>query len=228
MSPVAIIPARGGSKRLPRKNILPLAGQPIISYPIQTALDSGLFSKVIVSTEDVEISNLAKEFGAEVITRPDALSTDEAHELDACLHVLDTLKTDDSEPEAFCVLYPTAAFLIPDDLIKSLDKLEKEPVADVVMGVTGYPIHPYKTLLEGEDDYLSLLFPVEAKMRSQFYPKALASCGTFYWLRTESFRALRTYYPEKLRGYEIPPERAIDIDTQEDFLIAEKLKSALV
>ena len=82
MSNIAIIPARGGSKRLPRKNILPLAGKPIIAYPIQTALDSGVFDKVIVSTEDAEIEAIAKQYGAEVISRPDELATDEAHELE--------------------------------------------------------------------------------------------------------------------------------------------------
>ena len=227
MSNIAIIPARGGSKRLPRKNILPLAGKPIIAYPIQTALDSGVFDKVIVSTEDAEIEAIAKQYGAEVISRPDELATDEAHELDACLHVIDFVKEEtSSDPDAFCVLYPTAAFMNADDIKQSLERLNQAPAADVVMGVTEYPIHPYKTLLEGDDSFLSLLFPKEAKIRSQFYPKATASCGTFYWLRTSSFRELRTYSPEKLRGYVLPAERAIDIDTKEDFIIAEKLKSA--
>lgn len=223
MKAVAIIPARGGSKRLPRKNILPLAGKPMISYPIKTALASGLFESVIVSTEDTEISEIAREYGAQVISRPPEFSTDEAHELDACLHVLDTLKDEGSEPEAFCVLYPTAAFLIADDLIHSMERLNQKPAADVVMGVSAYDIHPYKALVTSPEGYLEPMFPKECRMRSQFYPHLMASNGTFCWLRTSAFHDNPTYYTKRLKPYEMPLDRAVDIDTKEDYERAQRL-----
>ena len=227
MGCIAIIPARGGSKRLPRKNILPLAGHPIIVHAIHIACASGLFNQIIVSTDDAETALIAESVGARVIIRPDELATDEAHELDACMHVLDILKTEGKEPESFCVIYPTAAFLLKNDLKDSYQLLGQEPTADVVMGVAEFPIHPYKALIAEKDgSYLKMMFPVECKQRSQLYPQAVASSGTFYWFRTDSFRSHKTYYPTRLKGYVLPSERALDIDTAEDFYWAAKMLEA--
>ena len=109
---LAIIPARGGSKRLPRKNIARVDGQPVITYPISSALQSGLFYSIVVSTEDVEIAEISRRAGATVIARPAALATDEAHEFAACAHALDTLAEEHADPFAFCIIYPTAALLV--------------------------------------------------------------------------------------------------------------------
>jgi len=220
---LAIIPARGGSKRLPRKNIAPLDGRPLIFYPIAAALQSGLFHAVVVSTEDAEIAAVARRAGAAVIARPPELATDEIHEFAACTHVLDTLAEKDSDPFAFCIIYPTAAFFLPDDLVRSCRMLEGPPEADVVMAVTGYPIHPYKAMKESESGYLELMFPVEARQRSQSYPELVASCGAFYWLRTAQFRKDPSYFPRRLVGYELAPDRAVDIDTPDDLAWAEKV-----
>jgi pseudaminic acid cytidylyltransferase len=220
---LAIIPARGGSKRLPRKNIALVAGRPVIAYPISSALKSGLFHSVVVSTEDDEIAEISRRAGATVIARPAALATDEAHEFAACTHVLDKLAEEHADPVAFCIIYPTAAFILPDDLIQSAAMLDGPPEADVVMAVLEYPIHPYKALKASQNGYLEMMFPVEAKLRSQFYPKMVASCGTFYWMRATHFRKDQNYYPRRLVGYELPPYRAIDIDTPADLAWAEKL-----
>lgn len=220
---LAIIPARGGSKRLPRKNIALVDGRPLIGYPISVALKSGLFSSIVVSTEDDEIAEISRRAGAAVIARPAALATDEAHELEACAHVLDKLAEKEADPTAFCIIYPTAAFIFPDDLIQSAALLDGPPEADVVMAVAGYPIHPYKALKASPSGYLEAMFPAEAKLRSQFYPKLVASCGAFYWMRSAHFRKDPNYYAHRLVGYELAPERAIDIDTPADLAWAEKL-----
>lgn len=222
----AVIPARGGSKRLPRKNLIRFHGQPIITYPIRTALACGdLFQRVLVSTEDAEIARVAGSAGAEVFDRPAELATDDASELDACLDLLDRLAAQgEPDPDAFCVIYPTAALITPEDLRRSAERLG--PGIDVVMGVSGYPIHPYKAMTPDESGYLRPLFPEEAQWRTQHYPRTWASNGTLYWLDTAAFRRQRTYYASHLIGYEVPPERAVDIDTQEDLQRAERLYPA--
>lgn len=216
MGVIAIIPARGGSKRLPRKNILPVNGRPMIAWTIETAIKSGIFDSVIVSTDDDEIGNIAQKEGARHIKRPAEFSTDSAHEHDAYRHVLDTLKAEGVVPDAFCAIYPTAALLLPEDL-QGAYKALKDKNADVVMGVSAYPIHPFKSLEEGPNGFLKMVYPDWCKKQSQTYPHYVASNGTLYFMRTTPFLAAPNYYPEKLASYEIPYERAVDVDTHEDY-----------
>lgn len=219
---VAIIPARGGSKRLPRKNVAELGGRPVIHHPIETALASGLFQRVIVSTEDEEIGAVARAGGAEVMARPGEFATDAATVVQVCLHTLETLAQDGVRPAAFCCIYATAAFLEPDDLTAAYALLDEPPAADVVMGVSGFPIHPYKALRES-DGYLVPEFPQQVGEKSQTYPHFVASNGTFYWGRPDVFTTAPTFYPERLKGHALPPERAIDLDTPEDLEWARRL-----
>lgn len=219
--PIAIIPARGGSKRLPRKNILAIGGKPMIAWPVKACLDSGVFEKVIVSTEDPEIADIARQSGAEVIARPDDLATDEIHESHAINHVLDTLKAQGVDPEFFLVLYSTAVMVSADDIRKSHALTQAEPAADAVMSMSPYPNHPYKAHIRGEKGYLVPMYPREVKEKTQTYPHVLAVNGTFCWCRNTVWRKNMHYFPERFVGYEMPLERAIDIDTPEDF---ERLK----
>lgn len=216
MRAVAIIPARGGSKRLPRKNILPLGGRPMIAHPISLVRESGLFERVVVSTEDTEIAEIAKEFGAEVFERSDELATDKATVVQVCLDVLQRLEQEGTELDAFCCLYATAAFLTSQDLQDSRGRLFGLPKADYVMGVSEYPIHPFKAL-HSEDGYLKAVWPESAQLKSQEYPAMCASNGTFYWARAGAFSQEQSFYGQRLVGYELPPERAVDIDTPEDY-----------
>ena len=215
MKPIAIIPARGGSKRFPRKNIASLNGKPLLSYGIETALASSLFGCVVVTTEDQEIANVALSCGAEVFGRHPQLATDNAHELDACLEVIEQYA---QQPEYFCVIYPTAVQMTTHDLEGSYELITGPNSPSVVMAVSTFNYHPYKTLIKDENGKASLLFPDYIRERSQTYPKALASNGMFYWVHTEELMKNRNkgYYQEKLFCYEIPAERAIDIDYPED------------
>lgn len=217
-APIVIIPARGGSKRLPRKNILPIGGKPMIAWPIKACIESGIFQKVVVSTEDQEIADIARAHGAHVIVRPVELAGDEIHEGHAHNHALDKLKEEGIDPEFFLVLYATAVLVNADDIHKSYALTQSDnPPADAVMSMSPYPNHPYKAHVKNDKGYLVPMFPKEVKERTQTYPAVSAVNGTFCWCRTSVWRKNMHYFPERFAGYEMPLERAVDIDTPEDY-----------
>lgn len=216
---LAIIPARGGSKRLPRKNLLPLNGKPILAHPIGACLDSGLFDRVIVSTEDPEIADAARRAGAEVLDREAELASDESTVADVCADVLDRLSGDGFAADVFCVVYATAAFLTAEDLEKSLPLLERPPGANIVLGVSEYNLQPQQAL-RGSDGYLVPMWPELIRRKSQYLPRFVASNGTFCWVQTVKFIEEGNFPLERMRGYEISRLRAVDIDTAEDYAIA--------
>ena len=216
MKRIAIIPARGGSKRLPRKNVLPILGKPMLNYPIQAAQESGMFDRIIVSTEDEEIRQAALEAGAEVFQRPGDLAQDRATVVQVCRHVLDVLDEQSEQPEFFCCIYATAVFITPDDLQSSFQLFSQEPEPDVVMGVSEFNLHPVQAL-EEKDGFLTPKWPEYLGVQSQFHPQLVASNGTFYWTKSMDFLQNPTFYMPKLKGYTIPQRRAVDIDTKEDY-----------
>ncbi len=222
MKPVAIIPARGGSKRIPRKNIAEVCGKPMIAWPIENALRTGLFERVIVSTDDDAIADIARSYNADVSVRPDELATDTAEEIYAYKHVLEELG---DIPDYFCAIYPTAILLTPDDLTQAFDQFDER--TDVVMGVSEYALHPYKALQQEDGGFLSMVHPYECNnLRSQDYPYYVASSGTFYWFKSSSFLQDPNYFPEKLRGHVVPRDRAVDIDVPDDLKLARILKQS--
>ena len=219
---LAIVPARSGSKRLPRKNILPVLGHPILSYPITEAFKSALFQEVIVSTEDEEIAQIARQASARVLERPEKLAQDRATVVQVCLHVLQVLERENPLPEYFCCIYATALFVTSEDIQQSFQLLKSEPEADFVMGVSKFNLQPVQALVEKEG-FLRPMWPEYLGIQSQFQPKLVASNGTIYWARTEAFLERKSFYGRKLRGYVIPRIRAVDIDTPEDLRIAQIL-----
>ncbi len=220
LPPIAIIPARGGSKRIPRKNIADVNGKPLLAYPVETCLASGLFSEVVVSTEDRDIADVARQCGANVEIRPSELARDTAPASLACRDLLLRRYNDDTRPESFCMVYPMAIFIQPTDLIESMAKLDN---CDGVMGVSDFSIHPYKALVE-KNGYLTALWPELNLKQSQHYPRTLGSNGTFYWGVTDAFIASPGFYPKRLKPYIIPPWRAVDIDTNDDLEHARRIK----
>lgn len=212
MARIAVIPARGGSKRLPRKNIALLNGKPLVAYSIEVAKASQLFSRVIVSTEDEEIAAIAAKHGAEIIMRPEHLADDQTPVVDVCLHVLRTLAAEGESPVSFCCIYATAVFLVPSDLVESEKKLTR---SSSVLGVSAYPIHPFKALVE-IDGCLVPIWPDKNAQKSQTFPDTVASNGTFIWRRTDDFVKSPGFYSDDLVGHLIPAQRAVDIDTMED------------
>lgn len=221
MGCVAIIPARGGSKRLPRKNVLPVLGKPMLTYPIKAAQQSRLFDDIFVSTEDSEIADVANSCGAKVVQRPEHLAYDQATVVQVCLRVLEVLEAETRLPDIFCCVYATALFLQPDDFVKAYELLNN-PTSDFVMGVSEFNLKPLQAL-EPKGDFLQPMWPDHLKQQSQVMPRLLASNGTLYWARVGAFREAESFYGERLKGYEIPWIRAIDLDTPEDLEIAQIL-----
>jgi len=217
---IAIIPARGGSKRLPRKNVLPILGKPVLSYPIKAALESKLFESIIVSTEDEEIALAARGYAAQVIERPEELAGDRATVVEVCLHVLEVLARQNKLPDFFCCIYATALFIRPGHLQESFHLLRTDPETDFVMGVSEYNLYPVQALIE-KDGYLRPMWPKYHAMQAQFHPQLVASNGTLYWARVRAFQNAKSFYGQKLKGYMIPRIRSVDIDTPEDFTIAQ-------
>lgn len=222
MTRVAIIPARGGSKRLPRKNILPLLDRPMLYYPVKAALKSGLFDQVIVSTDDDEIKQVAHQIGARVMDRPDKLARDDATVVQVCLDVLEKLNDERISPTRFCCIYATAVFITCMDLQDSFLMMEKFPQATVIMGVSEFNLNPFQAL-ENADNYLTPRWPEYNRLQSQLHPKLVASNGTLYWADTLTFLTNKTFYTDRLMGYEIPWIRAIDLNTPEDYKNAQLL-----
>ena len=215
---IAIIPARGGSKRLPRKNILEVAERPMLSYPVSAARSSGLFSEVYVSTEDDEILEIGTREGARVLRRPQELATDSSGVADVCLHTIQELSDSHPAMDAFCCIYPTAILINAEDLIRSFELLSAPNDCDVVMGVSGFDTHPYKAMRVTDDEMLTPEWPDKVVMKGQVLPEVYASNGTLYWARPGPFLRTKSFYAERLRGYVVPRERAMDIDTWDDLV----------
>lgn len=212
MSTVALIPARGGSKRLPRKNILEVGGLPMLAWPIRTAQASGLFEHIYVSTEDGEIAEVARAHGAEVIARPAELAGDRASVTQVCLHALEL----HPDIERLCCLYATAILLRADSILAAHALLDAPPAADFVMGVSEYEHPPVQALKADEQGFLDYMWPEWRGVQSQFQPRLLVSNGSLYWARAAALKAQKTFCGARLKGYLLPLEQVADIDTAED------------
>lgn len=219
MKPVALIPARGGSKRLPRKNILDFLGRPLIAWPISRALESGVFSRVIVSTDDSEIASVALSYGAEVINRPDELAQDRSTVVDVCQHALEQMRLGDNPVDDLCCIYATAALITVSDILESYDTL-RLGMYDSVMGVSDYELSPLQAL-EQVDGAWRMRWPEFKSVQSQFFPDLVCSCGMLYWIKADSLLSGRNFYTDRMGIYRIPRYRVCDINTKEDFQLAE-------
>lgn len=212
MSTVALIPARGGSKRLPRKNILEVGGLPMLAWPIRAARESGLFEQIWVSTEDEEIARIARHHGADVIPRPEEIAQDRSTVVQVCLHALEQLP----QVDRLCCIYATAILLRPESLVASHALLDTSPQADFVMGVSQYEHPPVQALKADDQGYLSYMWPEWRGVQSQFQPHLVVSNGSLYWARAEALKAEKTFYGARLKGFAVPTGQVADIDTAED------------
>ena len=211
MTRLAIIPARGGSTRLPRKNILPLGGRPLISYPIEASLASNLFDQVLVSTDDDEIAEIATDSGASTLRRPPHIAAYQTTVVEVCESVLSLECYRDVD--TFCCIYATSVFLRAIHLIESYALLSGTPPADYVMGVSSNRFHPLRSL-RAEGGYLKPMWHSLSSKQSQDLPELVVGNGTLYWARTERFRDDHTFYGDRLKGYFL---ETIDIDNQSDY-----------
>ena len=212
MSRVALIPARGGSKRLPRKNILDVGGVPMLVHPLMAARATGLFEHIYVSTEDAEIAWISRQYGAEVIERPQKIAEDRSTIVQVCLHALETYP----EIDLMCCIYATAILLAPETIIAGHKLLNSEPEADFVMGVSEYEHSPVQALRSDDNGFLSYMWPEWLGIQSQFHPHLVVSNGTYYWARKEALIKEKTFYGRRLKGSPVPSEQVSDMDTKED------------
>jgi pseudaminic acid cytidylyltransferase len=219
---IAVIPARGGSKRVPRKNIRPFAGRPMIAWPIEAARSSGLFEHIVVSTEDEEIATLARELGAEApFVRPAELADDHSGTLEVMAHAAAWAAAQGWAVEAICCLYATAPFTTPADLASARSKLADEGW-DYVLAASRCPC-ALRSFRRAPDGAMEMLFPEHIPTRSQDLPDLYQDVGQYYWGRFDAWLEGRPIYGERTSFVELPPWRAQDIDTPEDWTMAEYL-----
>jgi N-acylneuraminate cytidylyltransferase/CMP-N,N'-diacetyllegionaminic acid synthase len=220
---LAVIPARGGSKGVPRKNLRLLAGKPLIAWTIEAALGAPSLRRVIVSTDDPEIAQVARRWGADVpFRRPSALARDETPGIEPVLHAVEWLAQHGGyQPDEVLLLQPTSPLRTARD-IEAAIRLGRQTNADAVVSVTPVHEHPYWTKqLEPDGRLTSCAPPEEAGLRRQELPPRYVVNGAIYLVRSSVLLAAHTFYTERTYGYVMPRERSLDIDTSWDFRLAE-------
>lgn len=220
MKSIAIITARGGSKRIPRKNIKEFLGKPIIAYTIEAAIASNMFDQVMVSTDDNEIAEIAKKYGAQVpFMRSDKTSNDFATTADVLNEVIDEYKKIGENFEYMCCLYPTAPFVTPEAIGQAMKILEDNG-ADTVLPVVKFSFPPQRGVVM-KDGYLTPKYPECMPMRSQDLEPMYHDAGQFYCMKVSSFLEQGKVVMDKTMPYMQDDMNVQDIDTPEDWAIAE-------
>lgn len=221
---LAVIPARGGSKRIPGKNVRPFCGRPIIAYSILTALESGAFERVVVSTDDEEIARVAREHGAEVpFVRPAELSDDHTGTGPVVAHAAEALGV--SDEGLVCCIYATAPFVTATDLLRGREVLEREG-ADFAFSVTSYAF-PIQRALRVVGGRVEMFDPGAFAKRSQDLEEAWHDAGQFYWGTAAAWRSGKPLFTPDAAAVPLPRHRVQDIDTEEDWARAELMFRAL-
>jgi CMP-N,N'-diacetyllegionaminic acid synthase len=220
---LTLIPARGGSKGLPGKNIRPFQGMPLIAHSIIAARESGLSGRIVVSTDDPEIADVALAYGAEVpFLRPQALADDVSPVIETALHALDWwLGANGTDPLLLLLLQPTSPLRTSED-IRQAFRLIQSSDSDAVVSVTEAKAHPYWVKTIGAEGYLRPFVDGQTQpARRQDLPNAYALNGMLYLVKTAILRAQGEFCPRLTLPLIIPASRAIDIDSESDFLMAE-------
>jgi len=217
---LCIIPARGGSKRIPRKNIKDFQGKPIIAYSIEAAINSGIFEEVMVSTEDIEIAKIAENFGAKVpFLRSNHTANDYATTVEVLLEVIENYAEKNQEFDNICCIYPTAPFTTGTKLIEGYEKLSVEKLDAVFPILTfSYPIQRALKIKEGK---VSLFNSEYENSRSQDMEEAFHDAGQFYFFNTKKFLENKTVFTSNTGGIILNELEVQDIDTETDWKIAE-------
>ncbi|MBQ7926857.1 MAG: pseudaminic acid cytidylyltransferase [Lachnospiraceae bacterium] len=220
MKMLAIITARGGSKRIPRKNIKEFCGKPILAYSIEAALGTGLFDTVMVSTEDEEIAQVAREYGAQVpFYRSAATADDFATTNDVLLEVLEEYEKRGEHFDMACCIYPTAPFITADKIKSAVEKLQASD-ADTLIPVVAFSYPPQRAMIEMEGR-LVFEYPQYLDSRSQDLTPHYHDAGQFYVFRTEAFRKNKKLMVGNIIPFALSEKEVQDIDNQTDWELAE-------
>jgi len=224
---LAIIPARGGSKRIPRKNIKPFLGKPVIAYTIAAAEAAGLFDRIILSTDDDEIAAVAESFGAEApFRRPAHLANDTATTRAVINHALDWCAAEGMAVSHLCCLYAAAPFIQAADIRAAYDLLATSGAA-FCFPVTSFPFPIQRAVKRREDGRLEMFCPEHLNTRSQDLEHAYHDAGQFYWGTAAGFRSDAPLFGPDAVPLILPRWRVQDIDTPEDWIRAERLYEVL-
>lgn len=223
---IAVIPARGGSKRIPRKNVRAFGGRPMIAWPITAAIESGCFDRIIVSTDDDEIASIAQAYGAEApFRRPPELSDDHTPTIPVIAHAV-RWQRQSAHVERACCIYATSPMLLAEDVRAGRAVLDASGT-DYVFSVTSYPFPIQRALRIDVDGRTSMFQPEHREARSQDLEEAFHDAGQFYWGRADAWVAGRPIFDKASAAVRLPRKRVQDIDTIEDWERAELLFGAM-
>lgn len=218
---MAVIPARGGSKRIPRKNIRLFCGRPIIAYSIDAAMESGLFDRIIVSTDDQAIAEVAKDCGAEIpFMRPAELANDFASTVPVIRHAIEAMRAQNSYFDYVCCIYATAPFVTPVDLLRGW-KILMETGAYYAFSVTSFASPIQRAIRITPDGRVAMFQPESYETRSQDLEQAYHDAGQFYWGKASAFLEELPLFSNHAAPVLLPRYQVQDIDTLEDWDIAE-------
>ena len=220
---MAIIPARGGSKRLPGKNLGSFFGHPMMAYGVSAAVNSGLFEKVIVSSDNLEIGRVAEWYGAEFIQRPAELATDTAKSIDAVTHVLRTLAEGGLRPDYLCQIFPNCPLVTSPDVIEHGRLFQEGNRAFQISVVTYRCVYPEWAMLADAEGRGRWALGTEFVGRSQDCARAFCPTGAVWWARCADLLAQNTFYGSPFHLAEIDANRGVDIDDEEDLRLSELL-----
>lgn len=220
---LAVIPARGGSKRIPRKNIKLFGGKPMIAWSIEAAIQSGCFDRIIVSTDDAEIADIARTFGAEVpFVRPSELSDDHTATIPVVAHAIKWISQQFGPVEFACCLYATAPFIESKDLRQGLKVLQQSD-ALYALTVTNFAAPIQRSFRINQQQRIEMFNPDQYNTRSQDLEEAYHDAGQFYWGRAEAWMSSTPLHSEFAIPLLLPRFRVQDIDTMDDWIRAEMM-----
>jgi len=225
---LCVIPARGGSKRIPRKNIKNFNGKPMIGYSIEAAFKSNCFDRIVVSTDDQEIANISKSYGAEVpFMRPEELADDYAGTLPVIRQAIEWFDNNDQSPTEVCCLYATAPFVQAESLQKAYQQMQNTG-AEYCFTATSFPFPIQRAIKVTANNRVEMFQEGQFNQRSQDLEEAFHDAGQFYWGSAEAFKAMKPIFSEMASPYLLPRHLVQDVDTPEDWIRAELMHKVLV
>lgn len=220
---LAVIPARGGSKRIPRKNIKSFCGKPVIAWSIEAALQSGCFDQVVVSTDDAEIAEIARQCGAKVpFMRPTELADDHTGTVPVICHAIEWFSERGQVSDQVCCIYATAPFVGAADIRRGLDILTGSG-SDYAFAVTKYPFPIQRAIRITDKGRVAMFNPEHFNKRSQDLEEAYHDAGQFYWGQANAWLTGTVVFGPHAAAVQLPRYRVQDIDTAEDWQMAEYL-----
>lgn len=220
---LALIPARGGSKRLHRKNIAPFAGRPMFAWTVDAAKESGVFDSIVLSTDDEEIATIGASCGASVLRRPIDVSNDQATLVDVIRHAVRNIH----EVSEICLLLPNCPLRPASEIIRSEQQWRESSVGAQLSVVDYAWTPPFRAQRFLNENRLAPLDPEMVNKKSQLYPEVVCPSGAIYWCKTSIIKNASSLYVQDIRGFRMPWHLAIDIDTPEDMRLAECVRFSI-